>query len=206
MDKKFIINRQGNDFVLYAGLLNEAHDQGLVGISTKLLQIPTEDNGRVAICEATVTLQRLETTTMFTGIGDADPGNVTKMMLTCLIRMAETRAKARALRDATNIGVTAFEELSEGEPVVDSPVQPKQYPVKIAGGPIDVSEFRVSEGPITKEQKNRLLTLAASAGKTKLVDIREYMMELVGKDTAATLTQAEYRQICTELIKLAPEK
>jgi hypothetical protein len=53
---------------------------------------------------------------VFTGIGDAAPNNVTPAMQTCLVRMAETRAKARALRDAVNIGVAAFEELdNEGE-------------------------------------------------------------------------------------------
>ncbi|MDP2728270.1 MAG: hypothetical protein Q8P59_12090, partial [Dehalococcoidia bacterium] len=49
----------------------------------------------------------------FSGIGDASPHNVNEMMSNCLIRMAETRAKARALRDAVNMGVVALEELAE---------------------------------------------------------------------------------------------
>jgi hypothetical protein len=36
--KEYIINRQGKDFVLYEGLLDEAHQQGLHRISTTLIQ------------------------------------------------------------------------------------------------------------------------------------------------------------------------
>lgn len=113
VDKKFLINRQGKDVVLYQGLLDLATDMGLQSIETKIVQIPTEDNYKVAIVIAKVTMKEGKT---FTGIGDAAPNNVTPMMLTCLIRMAETRAKARAMRDATNCGVTAFEELGNDEP------------------------------------------------------------------------------------------
>ena len=109
MKKEFIVEREGKSFVLYAGLLDEAHSQGLKAISTSLLQIPAEDNGRMAICQATVETEK----GTFTGLGDAAPGNVTRPMVNCLIRMAETRAKARALRDAVNVGVVALEELGE---------------------------------------------------------------------------------------------
>jgi hypothetical protein len=47
----------------------------------------------------------------FEAIGDASPENVPPHILPHLNRMAETRAKARALRDAVNIGVVSFEEL-----------------------------------------------------------------------------------------------
>src|SRR5947209_18295664 len=107
--KEYIITRQGKDFVLYEGLLDEAHQQGLKRISTTLVQIPHDDNGNMAVVQAEV-----ETTKgMFSGIGDASPSNVNRMIVPHLIRMAETRAKARALRDAVNIGVTAIEELGD---------------------------------------------------------------------------------------------
>lgn len=111
MDKKYIINKQGKDFVLYEGLLDAAHQQGLKRISTVLIQIPHEDNGNVAVVSAEV-----ETATgTFSGIGDASPGNVNRMIAPHLIRMAETRAKARALRDAINVGETALEELADDD-------------------------------------------------------------------------------------------
>ncbi|MBI2953298.1 MAG: hypothetical protein HYY30_03225 [Chloroflexi bacterium] len=111
MKKEFVVERQGKMFVLYAGLLDEAHAQGLKSIKTSLLQVPTEDNRQTAICQATVETEK----GVFTGIGDASPSNVAPAMTSCLIRMAETRAKARALRDAVNVGVAALEELNEDD-------------------------------------------------------------------------------------------
>src|SRR5689334_4976922 len=107
MKKEFLVERNGKPFVLYAGLLDLAHAEGLKEITTELKQIPGPENGHVAIVFATVQTGK----GLFTGLGDASPENVTRLMTTCLIRLAETRAKARALRDAVNVGVTALEEL-----------------------------------------------------------------------------------------------
>jgi hypothetical protein len=54
-----IFDRVGNvigskDVVLYAGLLNQAHEEGLVRVRTSILQIPTDENGRCAIIKAEV--------------------------------------------------------------------------------------------------------------------------------------------------------
>lgn len=111
MKKEFTVERDGRTFVLYAGLLDLAHERGLKAITTTLVQVPTELNGMLAICHATVETEQ----GTFTGLGDASPSNVTRMMAPHLIRMAETRAKARALRDAVNVGVTALEELGDAE-------------------------------------------------------------------------------------------
>ena len=115
MKKEFIVERQGRAFVLYAGLLNMAHENGLKSIKTDLVQVPSEANYRVAICTATVVLEKDGVERTYTGIGDAAPNNVAPAMQLCLIRMAETRSKARALRDAVNVGVAAFEELGEDD-------------------------------------------------------------------------------------------
>lgn len=115
MRKEFIVERQGRSFCLYAGLLDLAHQNGLKSIRTEMIQAPSEANNRVAICSATVIIENDGVEKQFTGIGDAAPNNVAPAMQTCLLRMAETRAKARALRDAVNIGVAAFEELGDDD-------------------------------------------------------------------------------------------
>jgi hypothetical protein len=109
---EFMITRQGKQYVLFAGLLDEAHSLGLRGIDTDLIQVPDESNGNVAIVKATA---EMEDDRRFSGLGDASPENVGRNIAPHLIRMAETRAKARALRDAVNVGATALEELSEGD-------------------------------------------------------------------------------------------
>jgi hypothetical protein len=142
MKQEFLVERQGRMFALYAGVLDVAHEQGLKGIETMLLQVPSPDNGNVAIARAEVTLLKgfkkdnLDTGPVeckFSGIGDASPDNVARMMIPHIIRMAETRAKARALRDAVNVGVVVLEELddqSEGEVAHQPRPQPAQAPAR----------------------------------------------------------------------------
>ena len=112
MRDEFLITRQGKQYVLFAGLLDEAHNRGLRSIDTDLAQVPTDENGNVAVVKATVEMEDGRT---FSGIGDASPDNVGRNIVPHIIRMAETRAKARALRDAVNVGATALEELSDGD-------------------------------------------------------------------------------------------
>lgn len=112
LDERFLINLKGKGFVTYAGLLDLAHQQGLVKLEVQPLQMPSEDNGFQAICMATAVTA---TGKIFSDLGDASPGNTNKMIAAHLIRMASTRAKARVLRDITNIGITALEELGGEE-------------------------------------------------------------------------------------------
>lgn len=112
MREEFLITRQGKQYVLFAGLLDEAHTRGLRSIDTELIQVPTAENGNVAVVKATVEMEDDRT---FSGIGDASPENVGRNIVPHIIRMAETRAKARALRDAVNVGATALEELSDAD-------------------------------------------------------------------------------------------
>lgn len=103
IDSKFIVQLQGKQFVTYEGLLDLAHQLGLKSIKTELVSV----NGDSVVFKATAKTEEKE----FDGYGDADGSNVNKMIAKHKLRMAETRAKARALRDLTNIGMCAVEEL-----------------------------------------------------------------------------------------------
>ncbi|HHV71195.1 MAG TPA: hypothetical protein GXX38_01115 [Clostridia bacterium] len=107
----FVIKLQGKDYILFEGLLNLAHQEGLKKINTKLLQIPSAENGQIAVVQAEVETEK----GFFTGIGDASPSSVSRGLVPHIIRMAETRAIARALRFAVNIGMTTVEELGDLE-------------------------------------------------------------------------------------------
>ena len=98
------------EVVTYQGLLSKAHEEGLKAIRTSLIQVPSDENARTAIAKAEVETEK----GCFEALGDASPESVTSFLTPHLIRMAETRAKARALRDAVNVGVVSFEEL-DGE-------------------------------------------------------------------------------------------
>jgi hypothetical protein len=106
MERKLFINLKGKDFVLYEGLLDEFHKNGGKSIETELVQTMLNDQA-FFIFKATVSGTR----GTFMGYGDACKGNVGGMVAPHMLRMAETRAKARALRDYNNIGVCSLEEL-----------------------------------------------------------------------------------------------
>ncbi len=144
MRDEFLITRQGKQYVLFAGLLDEAHARGLKGIDTELLQVPTPENGNVAVVKATVEMEEGRT---FSGIGDASPENVGRGIVPHIIRMAETRAKARALRDAVNVGATALEELSDGD---DGGAPPTGYPAP-HGVPSAPQEPRRQQGEASQQ-------------------------------------------------------
>jgi predicted amidohydrolase YtcJ len=172
MREEYMIERQGRKFVLYAGLLDEAHSRGLRSIETELLQLPAPENGETAIVKATVRTEDGK----FTGIGDASPENVNRMIAPHLIRMAETRAKARALRDAINVGVTALEELGPDAGEIEEPVRRASAP----------KEEDRAHLPATRKQLNYLEALVADVVEDGLAKFEE----MIGKKTGE-LTREE---------------
>ncbi len=103
----------GRDYTTLAGLLQRAHEEGLSSVQTKVVTLPYENPDGVAIVQATVKTSK----GTFEATGDASTNNVGEGIQVHLVRMAETRAIARALRWATNSASTAEEEIDPTHPV-----------------------------------------------------------------------------------------
>ena len=181
MREEYMIERGGRRFVLYAGLLEEAHARGLRSIETELLQVPKAENGEVAIARAVVRTEEGK----FSGIGDASSGNVGRAIVPHIIRMAETRAKARALRDAINVGVTALEEL-DGEPEEFVPVKEQQESRQTPPESRMPREENKNALPATRKQLNYLEALIADVVEDGIPKFEE----MVGKPVSE-LTRGE---------------
>ena len=196
MKKEFIVNRQGKDFCLYEGLLDEAHQHGLIRISTTIVQLPTDANGREAVCTAEVEMPpkgESGQNRLFSGIGDASAANVGRLIVPHILRMAETRAKARALRDAVNVGATALEELADGDeqPSVSKPPAEKANAAKPNAAPSQKPERSGTAGGQTlvavceelarvRDKGENWMRVAAVTGNMLGIQIRVQRNEIVG--------------------------
>jgi len=116
LDERFIKQVDGKDFVLYAGLLDLSHQKNLISLDVDIIQYPSKDNDHTAVCKA---IAKTATGGPFIDVGDANPTNCNSRVSKHIIRMASTRAKARCLRDLTNIGMTALEELGDISEVIN---------------------------------------------------------------------------------------
>src|SRR5262249_12586601 len=103
---RYTIDLKGKKAIRYAGLLLLAKQRGLVSLTCAW----TYNDEKLSLAHARATF---DNGTMFAESGDATPENVTGMVKPHFRRMALTRAKARALRDALGIDLVAFEELGE---------------------------------------------------------------------------------------------
>ena len=96
----------GKEFITYEGLLAMAHEHGLIELSAEFISV--DDKLALAASYAVFKDGR-----KFWEAGDATPTNVHPQVKAHFARVALTRAKARVLRDALNIGMVSVEELEE---------------------------------------------------------------------------------------------
>lgn len=187
-----MIERQGRKFVLYAGLLDMAHDNGLKGIDTEIVQVPNPENGMVAICKATTYFDEVDDmsptqekrTKMFDGYGDASPESVGKMIVPHIIRMSETRAKARALRDALNIGATALEELGDGGDIPDTPSPGVSEPLGAVRGQAGSPSSSSSEASDKQKDEIRRRLYVLHIDEAQFSKTHNIQIDTMSKDQA----------------------
>jgi len=203
------------DVVLYAGLLNQAHEEGLARLKTAILQIPSEENGRVAIVKAEVETSK----GLFEGIGDACPENVDEFLAPHLIRVAETRAKARALRDAVNIGVVSFEELDGASLDRESSPGPGAVPPRAAShtrtasaparprskGPTRPPRSGNGSEPMTEGQRRYLFRIMAGQGYQREA-AEDRLKDIFEVSALAEITKVAAMKMIDQLVNAAPER
>lgn len=194
------------EVVTYPGLLSKAHEEGLVKIETTLVQVPSDENGRTAIAKVVIETAKGR----FEAIGDASPDNVNSFIVPHLIRMAETRAKARALRDAVNIGILSFEELDgegtfpngqdlgSGAPPaasrVSSPTPVPQAPEIRGNGFV----------PMSDAQRRYMFRILAGRGIPS-EPAHRYLKEFLGVDSLEEVTKQQATHAIDELLKEVPD-
>lgn len=189
MDAKYIVKISGKEHVTYDGLLDEAHSKGLAGIAVEVVQQPREDNGWTTIATAMVSFSN---GTHFSEIGDANPKNCNAKIAAHSIRMAATRAKARALRDALNIKGAALEELGGDDfhpagaaPAAARPEAPKPKPPATS---------KVSQAQLTR--------LFAIVGESKIPPdrVKSAIKDRFGLDSSKDLTVAQYDELVDDIL------
>jgi hypothetical protein len=104
--KPFIVHLHGKPFVQYAGLLFLAHERGLVSLTADW----THNDPELSLAHA---VALFEDGRRFEESGDATPANTNRKVAVHFRRVALTRAKARALRDALGVDLVAVEELED---------------------------------------------------------------------------------------------
>ena len=113
LNEKYVKEINGKKFVLYSGLFDLAYQKKIESLEVKEFFVDWEKKS--AYCIVTAKFVRDGETIIFEGFGSATPDNCGTMTKEHFVEMAQTRAKARALRDALNIDMCSTEELADGK-------------------------------------------------------------------------------------------
>jgi hypothetical protein len=208
VDPRFKIQRDGKDFVLMSGLVDMLHQvsEGFFDVQTTLVQVPAAENDQTAIVTARVLVFERDALDVVkrcaNGIGDASPANVTRMMAPHLIRMAETRAVARALRLLTNVGMTALEELGPSEPAERREEPRPTFPVRDASrdpAPPQVEGIVIEGRRFTRPQVEQAWRTRRAEAERLGIALPPQLREVVPERTplpALTGHTQEVRRLC----------
>ena len=118
---------EGRWYITHSGLLRIAQRRRCSGIKTVIQDRLCDPLSGRWVFKATV--YKTSASRGFVGYGDADPTNVSSLVHGAEMRVAETRAVNRALRNAYGVGLCSVEELgwaprSNGRAPLDQPKAP----------------------------------------------------------------------------------
>jgi hypothetical protein len=159
----------GQWYITHSGLLRIAQNRHCLGITTAVQENLSEPSKGRWVFKATV--YKKQNSRGFVGFGDANPTNVSPVVLGAEMRVAETRAVNRALRKAYGIGLCSVEELGT-QPFSVQP--PKTRPVDLQDG--DSS----SNGQTRLRDKLRLLIRNYELDPTL---VKRYAADFCGTET-----------------------
>jgi hypothetical protein len=134
IDPRFIVSLRGRDFPQFAGVLDAATKAGLRSLRTTVIQIPSPENGHLAVVMARA---EFEDGRVFEDVGDCSPASTSPQLAAAALRLASTRAKGRVLRDSINVGQTLLEELPDLDEAGQEPAAAGPFRT---GGPLYVAE------------------------------------------------------------------
>lgn len=145
--------------IRFAGVMHLAHERGLVGTDTTLIQAPNESNGYVAIVKAVATFYRGEIQYHFSGTGTCSPDNQNVTTKNYPIEMAESRSITRAVKQGIDIG---YLTLADDAPDMDddeddAPRSPQR--------PTPNDDIEDDGSPANQTQVDRLHKLSAALGR-----------------------------------------
>lgn len=188
--KKFIVDLKGKEFVQYGGLVELSKQEGMTKIETQLLQAPSKDNGEMAIVHARV----YGKDSSYDGIGDCDNKNAPNNFIAPhRIRMAETRAKGRAMRDFLGIDMVMLEELGadmhESATNNHTTKKPENKPKK--DRPATTNKKKPAGKVITEAQRKRMW--AISKGNKELL---KTALETHDYESSKDVTMDDYEAVC----------
>jgi len=139
----------------------------------------------------------------FEAYGDASTSNTNRMVSPHLIRMAETRAINRALREAFPIGLCSYEELGEAD--IDISVEPatgEPNPTPSSSS----SPAKASNGGVSKKQIGFMKKLLKEVFGENAEEEGKRMIAVYGKSSSKELTSKEASEIIDTLKKLKENK
>lgn len=155
IDPKFVINLKGKQFVMLGGLLDLAHNGGLIGIESVLDKDLSDPKEQSFVFQAIGRFRTDGGEAIWSAYGDASPSN--SQMRGATLRHAETRAIARMLRMATNVAMCSVEELGPDGATEDDTQ---------SGNGSSAAHRRVSPPAAGSQQRSRVDTPARAVGQT----------------------------------------